>query len=306
MDQEIENRLMNRLLAITLLLIATNAILTLIAQPSSFWTHPQTAIRFDGLPIHSSTNPMFDFFLGRGWAAYLGGVALYGSLVWLLATVLPKGLAVAVEFTVLFGLCYCGSNWIVVRWNTGTGGAVVYCAAVAVLLAAAVVPSIDDRDSTGLRRLCWVMALTTTIDAVFTLVGQPASYWLNRATVHEGNPIARYFLEIGWWAYVAYIVVWAAVPWLFALRASRFTGWTIALGMALGGLFGGSNWLFYEWRLGLQAPLIYGMVISLLVVRFVLKRQEGALSSAHSANISQEPAINGTDEVNSRRALDCC
>src|SRR5450755_167441 len=38
---------------------------TLAGQPASFWHQPATAIRFDGLPIHSQTNPMFDFFLSR-------------------------------------------------------------------------------------------------------------------------------------------------------------------------------------------------------------------------------------------------
>ena len=31
--------------------------------------------------------------------------------------------------------------------------------------------------------------------------------------VHEANPLARFFLETGWWAYAAYIVALIAVPW---------------------------------------------------------------------------------------------
>jgi hypothetical protein len=173
MVQTTEAGLVSRLLGITIVLIAAGAVLTLAAQPSSFWSLPQTAIRFDGLAIRSSTNPMFDFFLGRGWPAYLSGVSLYGAAVWLMVSVLPKRLAMVAEFTVILGLSYCGSNWIIVRWHTGIGGAAIYVAAVSIVLALAVFPSVEDREQDGLRRLCWVMAVTITIDGILTLIGQP-------------------------------------------------------------------------------------------------------------------------------------
>lgn len=269
-----EAQLLKRLSWTAIVLIGAGAVLTLTAQPSSFWNSPGTAIRFDGLPIYSSTNPMFDFFLGHGWLAYLAGVALYGTVIWAVGALLPKRLAIVLEFTVILGLCYTGSNWIVVRWHTGTGGAVFYIVGVAIVLTRAVLPAIGDRDGETLRWLCWLMALTTTIDGAFTLVGQPASYWRNQMMVHEANPLAKFFLEKGWWAYAAYIMVLIAVPWLLARRVSRDTGWVIVLGTTLGGLFGGSNWLFYEWRLGLQAPLIYGMFLSLLIVGPLWKRNQ--------------------------------
>jgi hypothetical protein len=299
MVQTSEARFVSRLLGITVLLIAAGAVLTLAAQPPSFWSHPQTAIRFDGLPIHSATNPMFDFFLGRGLTAYLACVSLFAVAVWLMVAVLPKRLAMAVELTVILGLCYCGCNWIVVRWNTGAGGAVLYTSAVAILLAIAVLPSSDDRDRTALKRLCWVMALTTAVDGIFTLIGQPASYWQNPATVHEANPVSKFFLEEGWWAYAAYNVVEIAAPWFIALRAAPVIGWALALGVALGGLFGGSNWLFYEWRLGLQAPIAYAALLSIAVVSLVLNRQRGITLDEPSANSSQGTALHDADPVSS-------
>jgi hypothetical protein len=299
MVQTSEARFVSRLFGITLLLIAAGAVLTLAAQPPSFWSHPQTAIRFDGLPIHSATNPMFDFFLGRGWIVYLAGVSLYAAVVWLVVTVLPKKLAMAAELTVILGLCYCGSNWIVVRWNTGTGGALLYASAVAILLAVAVLPSGDDRDRAALKRLCWVMALTTAIDAIFTLIGQPASYWQNPATVYEGNPASKFFLEEGWWAYAVYNVVEIAVPWFLALRIAPMAGWALAFGVALGGLFGGSNWLFYVWRLGLQAPIVYAALLSIAVVWLVLNRRRGATVDELSADSSQGITLRNANDVSS-------
>ena len=276
MTQIDEPQLVKRLRWTAIVLVAVGAALTLAAQPSRFWSLPKTAIRFDGLPIHNTTNPMFDFFLGHGWLAYLAGVGLYGAIIWLLATVLPKRLAMVTELAVILGLSYSESNWVVVRWHTGTAGAEFYIAGVALVLTLAVLPVVHDREGEGLRRLCWLMTLTTTVDGAFTLNGQPASYWRDTLTVHEANPLAKFFLETGWWAYAAYIVALIAVPWFLSMRVPRGTGWVIVLGTTLGGLFGGSNWLFYEWRLGLQAPILYSLVLSLMIVWLLLKGNQAA------------------------------
>ena len=306
MVQTTEARLVTRLLKITIILIVAGTALTLAAQPPSFWSLPQTAIRFDGLPIHSSTNPMFDFFLGFGWRVYLVCVSLYAAAIWLIVAVLPKKLAMVTAFTVILGLCYCGSNWIVVRWNTGTAGAVLYVSAVAILLAVAVAPSDDDSDRSALTQLCWLMAVTTAVDGLFTLIGQPGSYWHDPNTVHEANPLSKFFLEKGWWAYAAYNLVEIAGPWFLALRVAPVAGWAIAFGMALGGLFGGSNWLFYEWRLGLQAPVVYAMLLSLAIVWLVLNRNRGGLPDELSKNPSHGSASNSTDGVRSDRSSCHC
>ena len=306
MIQTTEVNLVRRLLSLTIFLIAANTVLTLIAQPASYWRFPHSAIRFDGLPIHSSTNPMFDFFLGHGWPAYLATVTLYAAAVWLLASVVPARLSMVAELTVILDLCYSGSNWIVVRWNAGTAGAMLYIGVAGFLLASAVLSSVGPDDANALKRMCLLMALATAIDAAFTLIGQPPGYWHNTAAVHEGNPIARYFLEIGWWAYAAYILVWIAMPWLVAVRASRLTGWTIAFAFALGGLLGGSNWLFYVWRLGLQAPVIYGMLLSVLIVRLILRPDQAASHAVESPDDSHRPVSNESNSVRRGGFADCC
>ncbi len=287
LDQLIESRLVRRLLWIVLIQLGIGAALTLAAQPPNFWTNPQTAIRFDGLPIHSATNPMFDFLLGRGWLAYLVCVALFGAAVWLMTMVLPEKLAMAAEFTVVLGLCYSGSTWLAVRWHMGIGGSNLYVIALAIALSMVVTPLIQDRDHHRLRWLCWIMALAIATDCVCTLIGQPASYWHNTATVFEANPASKFFLQIGWWAYAAYDLVLIGIFRLLALRVPPATGWAVVFGMTFGGFCGGSNWLFFVWRLGLETPVIYGVLLSVLIAQLVLKSSQSALP----ANVSQEVAL---------------
>jgi hypothetical protein len=42
----------------------------------------------------------------------------------------------------------------------------------------------------------------------------------------------------------------------------------------LGAFAGGSNWFFYEWRLGMQAPVIYGVVLSGIIVALAFSKDE--------------------------------
>lgn len=279
LDQASESRLVDRLFWIILLQIGAGAALTLAAQPPSFWTHPQMAIRFDGLAIHSSTNPMFDFLLGRGWPAYLICVILFATAVWLIANAFPKKLAMIAEFAIILGLCYSGSTWLAVRWHMGVGGSTLYATALAIALSIVVAPFADNR---RLSRLCWIMALAIATDCVCTLIGQPASYWHNPATVFEANPASKFFLQIGWWAYAAYDLAQITLFRLLALRVPPTAGWAIAFGMMLGGLCGGSNWLFFVWRLGLQAPILYGLILSTSIVWLVFNRKQDVSSTVLS------------------------
>ena len=72
---------------------------TLSGQPESFWHHPETAIRGDGLSIYNETNHTFDFFLGRGWMPYLLTSLIYLSAVFLIVSVLPRKLALIAIFS---------------------------------------------------------------------------------------------------------------------------------------------------------------------------------------------------------------
>jgi hypothetical protein len=90
---------------------------TLSGQPESFWHHPETAIRGDGLSIHDKTNHTFEFYLGQGWPAYLGASLLYLLAAFLAVSVLPRMAALITIFSLLFGHFFGASNWLAVRWQ---------------------------------------------------------------------------------------------------------------------------------------------------------------------------------------------
>jgi hypothetical protein len=57
-DDQIVKRLRWAMIAVMLFSLFN----TLAGQPRSFWHHPETAIRGDGLSIHNETNHTFEFF----------------------------------------------------------------------------------------------------------------------------------------------------------------------------------------------------------------------------------------------------
>ena len=75
--------------------------LTLAGQPAIFWHHAAAAIRGDGLSINNPTNHTFEFFLGSGWLPFILTSLLYLAGAFLLASVLPRKLALVFIFSVI-------------------------------------------------------------------------------------------------------------------------------------------------------------------------------------------------------------
>jgi hypothetical protein len=239
---------------------------TLAGQPKSFWLNPETAIRGDGLSIHDPVNHTFEFFLGHGWQPYVAACLIYFALTFVIVSLLPKKAALIAIFSVLFGHFYGSSNWLAVRWHLGFSGVGLYYAilSAAIFFAASPIP-VYEADSMA-RRLRWVMLGVMLMDPLFTLIGQPGSYWLRPETVHEGNPFWRWVMQQGWYAYVLGDSIYCLGALVLASSLPRFYAWICILGFIFGHFSGGTNWLFYEWRLGMEAPVIYGIAISSLMV----------------------------------------
>lgn len=256
--------------------IIFSVINTLLGQPGSFWHHPETAIRGDGLSIYNSTNYTFDFFLGHGWLPYLFTCLLYISIVFLLVSILPRRAALITIFSVILGHFFGASNWLAVRWHLGTNSAGIYGLVLAPIIVLSLFRQIGSNIDNIIKRLRWVMAGPMILDLMNTLIGQPSSYWLNPETVHEGNPISRYLLIHGWYTYLfVHMIFIMGLFWLVRIFP-KWIGLICIFFFMLGGYIGASNWFFYEWRLGMQTPVIFGAILSILIT--LLAFQEKTVS----------------------------
>lgn len=243
---------------------------TLAAQSAEFWQAgfwhgPSKAMRFDGLSIYSHTNPMFTFFLGHGWLPYLLACLIYFAMAFGLVSVLPKKPALIAIFAFIFGHFYGGSNWLVVRWQMEIQGFMAYGIIVGIALTVALLPVLSNSQLT-LKRLAWIAAGTLVLDFANTLIGQPHAYWQNPANVHEANALSRYFLLHGWWAFCMYDVVYCAVILLLPVVLPRAAAMIAVFAFMLGGYAGASNWFFYVWRMGMETPVLLGVVLSGVIV----------------------------------------
>jgi hypothetical protein len=104
------------------------------------------------------------------------------------------------------------------------------------------------------------------VDFTVTLLGQPASYWQNPATMHEANSLTRIFLGRGWMYYLALDVMLAAGQFALVTVLPLPIAFVSVFAFVFGNFVGASNWFFYEWRLGWIAPVAYGSILGTLMV----------------------------------------
>ena len=239
---------------------------TLSGQPESFWRHPETAIRGDGLSIYNETNHTFDFFLGRGWMPYLFTSLMYLSAVFLIVSVLPRKLALIAIFSFFFGHFFGANNWLAVRWHLGINASAIYGLVLVPVIVLEAFPTLSSNTDQIIKRLRWVMLGPMFLDMINTLVGQPASYWLHTETVHEGNEISRFFLIQGWYVYVSWDIFYFSGIFLLVSILPRRLALICIFIFTLIHFVGTSNWFFYEWRMGMETPVIFGIILSVIIV----------------------------------------
>ena len=238
---------------------------TLAGQPDSFWHQAATAIRGDGLSIDNRTNHTFEFFLGSGWLPYLLASFGYCSIVFLLVSVLPKRVALTVALFVILSNYFIGCNWLAVRWHLGLPELTLYGIALALAIAFSAFPKPGKEMDRLIKWLFWVMVYAVAMDMTNTLLGQPASYWQHPETVYEGNPVSRFFLAHGWYAYLFMDLVYcSAIYWLLSILPRK---WSLVLifYFILVHYIGASNWFYYVWRMGMQTPVIYSIILGGLI-----------------------------------------
>jgi hypothetical protein len=259
-----------------------SAILTLLGQPQSFWQNPQTAMRGDGLSLYNTTNRTFDFFLGRGWLAYVAAFLVYLALAFVIVSILPRMTALVATFSFIFGHYFGACNWLATRWHLGFAGVGSYGLLLSAAIAWAVSPIPGATGDQMIKRVRWVMIGVMLIDPIVTLIGEAASYWLHPQTVHEGNGLWRWFMMRGWSAYVLADLVYCLGAFWLASNLPRFFAVLSIFAFTLGHFIGASNWSFYDWRLGMETPVLYGILLSGILVwtaSAVTRRQEGKVNA---------------------------
>jgi len=255
-----------RLSLVLVAIILFTIMLTLEGQPDSFWQNPETAIRDDGLSIYNLTNHSFAFYLGKGWLIYLFVYLIYFSAVFLLISFLPKTVSLIIIFTFLFGYYFAGCNWLAVRWHMGVKAPMIYGISLAIAITIAAYNKRSKNDELIIHRLRWLMIGAILLDVTNTLLGQPSAYWHNTQNVHEANLVSRFFLLQGWYAYLFMELIYCAVLyWLVSVLPKK---WAILCNFyfILVSYIGASNWFFYQWRMGRETPVIYGCILSLLII----------------------------------------
>ena len=281
-----DDELVKRLRWVMVAAIIFSLINTLAGQPGSFWQHRDTAMRGDGLSIHNATNHTFDFFLGRSWQAYVLANLVYISAAFLVVSILPRTAALIAVFSVIFGHFFGATNWLAVRWHWGLAAPSVYGFTLGAVIAAETFPASGPASDQIIKRLRWLMIAAMVLDGTNTLIGQPGSYLHHPETVHEGNQFFRWFLMQGWWGYVLVEAVYCSGMFLLVSILPKTGALTCIFAVILAHYAGASNWFFYEWRMGMQSPVIYGVVLSVAIVLLAFSR---CRKTNNAASMAGEP-----------------
>ena len=253
--------------------MAFNVLLTLCGQPESFWGDPTKAMRCDGLSIYAITNHTFDFFLGYGPLPFVATNLLYIAAAVFAVSRLPRIAALIAIFAVIFAHGYSATNWLVVRFHFGGGPGVATCGTLlGVLLSFAILPTWD-RSREVVKVWRWLMVAALFVDFTNTLLGQPASYWQDPATMHESNALTRMFLGRGWIYYLGLDLILAAGQFALITILPLPVAFVCVFAFIFGSFVGASNWFFYEWRLGWSAPIAYGTILSTLIVLLAFRKR---------------------------------
>lgn len=130
------------------------------------------------------------------------------------------------------------------------------------------------------RRLRWIMLAVIVFDISMTFLGQPPSYWTQPATVDEGNRLFHLVMSQGWLFTLLVDAVYLAGSFALVSFLPWRAGLALLLALVFGHFFGGSTWLFFRFKLGAQAFILYGALLSVLIVAVGLRPEKKAAQQA--------------------------
>ena len=118
----------------------------------------------------------------------------------------------------------------------------------------------------AIKRLRWVMIGALIGDLTITLVGQPAIYWLQPASVRESNHLVAPVLSRGILTTVLLMLVGIAGLLYTVSCLPRKFALMLILAITFTSYFGISSWLVYDFRLGSIAEMIGAAFFAIILV----------------------------------------
>lgn len=141
-------------------------------------------------------------------------------------------------------------------------------------------------DDTTVKRLRWVMIGTILFDKLNTILGQPSSYWQHPETVDEMNRSWHYSLNRGLPFYIFDSFAIVLLLFLIVSTIPRKLSLIVIFTVVLNHFFGTSFWLCYHWHFGVGGPLIYGIILSVILVVLIFPTPSKA---SPEKRLSREP-----------------
>jgi hypothetical protein len=122
---------------------------------------------------------------------------------------------------------------------------------------------------TTVKRLRWVMVGTILFDKFNTILGQPSTYWQHPEAADEINRSWHYSLNRGLPFYLIDSLVVILLLLLVVSTIPRKMALIVMFTAVFNHFFGASFWLCYRWHFGVAGPLVYGIILSVLLVMLV-------------------------------------
>lgn len=127
--------------------------------------------------------------------------------------------------------------------------------------------------------LCVARAIVCVLDAILTLVFQPAAYWAGHfELVKEGSPLDRWLLLQHPLVFVTWVGVWITACSFSILWLPTRASLVLALTLILGNATGASSWLI--WRLPGGFWVNYGGFLAIAVLSVFTWSRAGVLMAA--------------------------
>jgi len=132
------------------------------------------------------------------------------------------------------------------------------------------------------RKFIYPVALVMVLDFLFTMIGQPSSYWANFSNVNEGSPLGFTLLNINPFLFLLFCAIYLLAMIILIRKLPLIIGAVLGLSLFLGHAWGSSSWVyplfrkmgfagggFSRWYLAVG----YFILISLITVLIIIKEK---------------------------------